>query len=142
MLLYLLRDLSILSMFKHEHPELKLTHGYTRSEKNWFEQIKTNLTETALHPGGKDTMVSSVHLVLSWPPYIKSWEHDNMLWPRDINSWERHINSWECDIMSWPRDVMLRELHIFVMYELCMPREILNLMHKQTYVTIATRDYQ
>ncbi len=71
MLLYLLRDLSILSMFKHEH-------------------------------GGKDTMVSSVHLVLSWPPYIKSWEHDNMLWPRDINSWERHINSWECDIMSWP----------------------------------------
>ncbi len=47
---------------------------------------------------------SSVHLVLSWPRDINSWERDNMLWPRDINLWECHINSWERDIMSWPRD--------------------------------------
>ncbi len=25
----------------------------------------------------------SVHLVLSWPPHIKSWERDIMSWPRD-----------------------------------------------------------
>ncbi len=47
---------------------------------------------------------SSVHLVLSWPRHIKSWERDNMSWPQDINSWECHIKSWERDIMSWPRD--------------------------------------
>ncbi|KAL0148657.1 hypothetical protein M9458_055984 [Cirrhinus mrigala] len=39
----------------------------------------------------------SVHLSLSWPRHINSWERDIMSWPRDINSWERHI-------MSWPRD--------------------------------------
>ncbi len=63
---------------------------------------------------------SSVHLVLSWP--------------RDINSWERHIESWERDIMLWPRDVMLRERHPFLV--------AMSLMCKQTYVTIATQDYQ
>ncbi len=48
--------------------------------------------------------------------------------------WLRHINSWDLDIMSWPRDFMLRDQHIFLV--------AMSLMRKQTYVTIATRDYQ
>ncbi len=62
---------------------------------------------------------SSVHLVLSWPRHIKLWGH--------------HINSWERDSMLW-RLLMLRELHIFLVAT--------SLMRKQTYVTIATQDYQ
>ncbi len=64
---------------------------------------------------------SSVHLVLSW------------LW--DINSWERHIYSWDRDSMLWECNRFFsRGQHIFLVAT--------SLMRKQTYVTIATRDFQ
>ncbi len=85
---------------------------------------------------------SSVHLVLSWPRNIKSWERDIMSWPRDrfvevTTSLCRGLEMlcWGNDIhFSWPRLLMLRERHIFLVAT--------SLMCKQTYVTIATLDYQ
>ncbi len=55
---------------------------------------------------------SSVHLVLSWPRHIKSWELDNMWWPQDINSFERHINSWELDNMATRSFFRGNDIHV------------------------------
>ncbi len=85
---------------------------------------------------------SSVQLVLSWPLHIKSWERDNMSWPRDrfvkvTTSLCRGLEMlcWGNNIhFSWPQLIMLRERHIFLVAT--------SLMHKQIYVTIGTRDYQ
>ncbi len=86
---------------------------------------------------------------------VTCWVHLVLSLPWDLNSWERHINLWERDNMSWPRDhfvevttslprdAMLNDIH-FSWPRLLMLKErhISSLMRKQTCVTIATQDYQ
>ncbi len=89
---------------------------------------------------------SSVHLVLSWPRHINSWEslnsweHD-MSWPRDhFVEVTTSLCSWPRDAMlrndihfSWPRLLMLREQHIFLVARVILTK---------SYVDHSTRDYQ
>ncbi len=108
----------------------------------WAQDI--NLWERHINSRELDILWRAQDINL-WERHINSRELDIMWRAQDMNLLERHINSRELDIMSWSHDCfvevttsfqddMLKEGHIFLV--------AMSLMCKQTYTTIATRDYQ